>query len=635
MIKRKELAKAAKKLLKTHYGILLIVCLIAAFAGSEFTETFNLLKMPVTTYKNVSEITKDDIDKETLQEQGVTFVTTDLDNRTQSAMLNAVISVIMGNEEAGKQQSEGLIENAKANAGEILGRTSGILSSVVNSFSSGAVVFTIVDVIYGATGSRHLVIVLLLILSLLFYFAIRYVIKMSYIVISRRIFLESRTYKYVGAGKFMFLIRVKKWLNTAWVMLVKDVYTILWSLTIVGAFIKPFSYQLVPYIIAENPELTANEAITLSRRMMYGYKWQSFCYELSFIGWSVLSFLTFGLVGVFFANPYKTAFFTEMYVKIRQEYKEMKKEGYEFLCDEYLYRLPNEKELYAAYADIYEYMKLEDPDKTFEDDILKSGIKYFRKTRKFLADWFGIILFNTSEEKKFEDAKAEKIKADRCKQEILKEAYPSRLFILKEHRANFESTIYMRNYSIPSLILIFFCMAFIGWLWEVSSHVILYHSFANRGVLHGPWLPIYGAGGLLILLLLKKFREKPVAEFILAVILCGIVEYFTGLVLELTHNGQKWWDYTGFFLNLNGRICAEGLLAFGIGGMATVYFLAPLLDNYFRKIKLEIIIPICAALMTLFVIDQLYTKKHPNVGDGITCMQDLYKEYPSDSDEYL
>ena len=91
-------------------------------------------------------------------------------------------------------------------------------------------------------------------------------------------------------------------------------------------------------------------------------------------------------------------------------------------------------------------------------------------------------------------------------------------------------------------------------------------------------------------------------------------------------NGQKWWDYTGFFLNLHGRICAEGLLAFGIGGMAIVYFVAPLLDNYFRKIKLQIIIPLCVALMMIFVADQLYTKKHPNVGEGITCLN-IYDMY--------
>ena len=84
---------------------------------------------------------------------------------------------------------------------------------------------------------------------------------------------------------------------------------------------------------------------------------------------------------------------------------------------------------------------------------------------------------------------------------------------------------------------------------------------------------------------------------------------------------------TASLLNLNGRICAEGLLAFVIGGMAIVYFVAPFLDNYFRKIKLEIILPICAALMLIFVSDQLYTRKHPNTGEWITCMQDIDEKY--------
>ena len=65
----------------------------------------------------------------------------------------------------------------------------------------------------------------------------------------------------------------------------------------------------------------------------------------------------------------------------------------------------------------------------------------------------------------------------------------------------------------------------------------------------------------------------------------------------------------------------------GSGGMAIVYFVAPFLDNYFRKIKLEIILPICAALMLIFVSDQLYTRKHPNTGEGITCMQDIDEKY--------
>ncbi len=73
-------------------------------------------------------------------------------------------------------------------------------------------------------------------------------------------FLRAGRIKKVGVGKFMFLMRIKRWMHVAWVLFVKDVFTILWSLTIAGAFIKPFSYQLVPYIIAENPDLSATEA---------------------------------------------------------------------------------------------------------------------------------------------------------------------------------------------------------------------------------------------------------------------------------------------------------------------------------------------------------------------------------------
>ena len=168
------------------------------------------------------------------------------------------------------------------------------------------------------------------------------------------------------------------------------------------------------------------------------------------------------------------------------------------------------------------------------------------------------------------------------------------------------------------MILIFFIFSIIGWLWEVSLHLIEDGTFVNRGVMHGPWLPIYGCGGVLVLVVLNKFREKPLLEFISIIILCGIVEYFTSFYLELTHNGVKWWDYSGYFLNLNGRICAEGLLVFGLGGIAAVYFLSPLLDNLIRKINSKILIPLVTSLVIVFTIDQIYSSKNPNIGTGIT-----------------
>ena len=81
---------------------------------------------------------------------------------------------------------------------------------------------------------------------------------------------------------------------------------------------------------------------------------------------------------------------------------------------------------------------------------------------------------------------------------------------------------------------------------------------------------------------------------------------------------MRWWDYTGYFLNIDGRICAEGLLLFGIGGLAAVYLLAPIIDNRLKKLNFKLVVTICILFLSLFTIDSIYSFHHPNVGKGIT-----------------
>ena len=185
---------------------------------------------------------------------------------------------------------------------------------------------------------------------------------------------------------------------------------------------------------------------------------------------------------------------------------------------------------------------------------------------------------------------------------------------------------YMRNYSVSSLILMFFIFAVAGWLWEVSLHMINHGVFVNRGVLHGPWLPIYGCGGLLILTLLKRLRHRPVMEFLAIIVLCGVVEYGASWVLELMSGGRRWWDYTGYFLNLNGRICAEGLLIFGIGGMMIVYVLAPAIDSVLRILPRRLVIPLCIVLCCVFMSDLGLSAVNPNTGEGVTAPEQSYQQ---------
>ena len=124
---------------------------------------------------------------------------------------------------------------------------------------------------------------------------------------------------------------------------------------------------------------------------------------------------------------------------------------------------------------------------------------------------------------------------------------------------------YNEKYSITAYILFFFTFAFAGWCFEVLLHLARYGVFVNKGTLMGPWLPIYGYGGIAILILLKKFRDKPVLIIILSMLIAGTIEYATSWYLEYFH-GMSWWDYSSFYFNINGRICLEVLLVFGALG---------------------------------------------------------------------
>lgn len=119
---------------------------------------------------------------------------------------------------------------------------------------------------------------------------------------------------------------------------------------------------------------------------------------------------------------------------------------------------------------------------------------------------------------------------------------------------------YQRTYSASSLILLFFIFSGMGWIWEVILHIIEDGMIINRGVLAGPWLPIYGAGGILILLLLKKWRRQPFHLFGMIMLLCGTIEYFTSVMLEMLF-GVRWWDYSDMLFQLRGRYAWKGLLS--------------------------------------------------------------------------
>ena len=191
--------------------------------------------------------------------------------------------------------------------------------------------------------------------------------------------------------------------------------------------------------------------------------------------------------------------------------------------------------------------------------------------------------------------------------------------IVKEKRIKID---YNKKYEVTSMILFFFIFSFIGWIWEVGLFIFTEGKLVNRGALYGPWLPIYGTGCTLIVLLTKfrSFRraiKNPILTFFIVMILCTVIEYLTSWYIELK-TGVRYWDYTGIFLNINGRVCFESSIFFGIGGCLSLYIVAPYLEKNLQKIKFPVKIVLCTVLIVAIGIDTIYAQIYPHVGEGIT-----------------
>ena len=508
MWKIKDLKRSARKSIKKNYFSVIFVCLIMGI----IVGTYNI------NYNNQTFETS---------EFGINIVSAYLESPSYETIENYLkVKSATNNLHGYPDLSNGVInymfhvvDTAENNIANLL--LNG-LNKVITNFSTSSIVIIITFIV------------------LSFHFFIKYPL----IIGENRFFLENKNYSNTHVTRILFLFKNKNYLNALKTLLIKDIYFVLWCLTIVGGFIKYYSYRLVPYILAENPSINYKDAITLSRNLMYKNKWKTFLLDLSFIGWNILEVLTFSLSGIFYSFPYFKATDTELYYKLRS-----------------------------------------------------NAIKNKIKNTKLLNDE---LLINDNSLK----------------------LYPGKEAKIKEFFASFN-----HNYTITSLILLFFSFSFVGFMWEVFIHLVIDGEFIKRGAYAGPWLPIYGFGCLFCLLLfipkkMRKILNNPILTFLIVMLVCGVLEYTTSWYLE-TVNGKRWWDYTGYFLNINGRVCLEGILFFGIGGSLCIYVVAPFLDKMFGKIKNKTKIIICIVLVTLFLIDLVYSTIHPNVGKGITSYKEV------------
>lgn len=162
-------------------------------------------------------------------------------------------------------------------------------------------------------------------------------------------------------------------------------------------------------------------------------------------------------------------------------------------------------------------------------------------------------------------------------------------------------------YFLSQYFMIFFIASIIGYFIEIifcsiqSKKIIL-----NRGFLIGPYIPIYGAGTILVATFLYKYRHDPFVFFWMTVILCSFIEYITSYIMEKVFK-VRWWDYSKESFNLNGRICLQNSMIFGIAGLIVIYTIYPFICHFLSLINKYLLEVIASILFFIFIADLSFT----------------------------
>ena len=171
--------------------------------------------------------------------------------------------------------------------------------------------------------------------------------------------------------------------------------------------------------------------------------------------------------------------------------------------------------------------------------------------------------------------------------------------------------------KIKKYYLIFMMYAIIGWIYEVFLEVVVYRwGFTNRGVMFGPYCPVYGFGALLfIFTVYKLLKNKTLKQKLLLIpvvfLLCmaeaTLLELITSYICELTSGSWPWQTYKDYKINFQGRIALSPSIRFGIGGVVFLYLLQPLFEKILNKLPKKVLNIIFYVIVILFIIDAIFT----------------------------
>lgn len=142
----------------------------------------------------------------------------------------------------------------------------------------------------------------------------------------------------------------------------------------------------------------------------------------------------------------------------------------------------------------------------------------------------------------------------------------------------------MRIRLTNSDVLYFFIYAALGWVFEMVYCALIDGVISKRGFFFGPYCPIYGFGAIIVLKLVRPYFKSAFSLFLASMAGCTILEYLTSVTMESVFH-IKLWDYSGYFLNYEGRVCLLNSFLFGVMALGVVYIMHPFISNKVQKLS--------------------------------------------------
>lgn len=166
----------------------------------------------------------------------------------------------------------------------------------------------------------------------------------------------------------------------------------------------------------------------------------------------------------------------------------------------------------------------------------------------------------------------------------------------------------MYVYSPGQWALLFFFYCFCGWVWESCYVSAKQRRWVNRGFLHGPLLPIYGSGAIIILFVTLPVADNFWLVYLLGTLAATALEYVVGAVMEQLFK-VRYWDYSKQPCNLHGYICLSSSIAWGFFSALLVYWIHPPVDRLLHRLPALLVNPLAAVVAAAFIVDTVKSTK--------------------------